>query len=110
MAAAGFSCKKSHAVRSAVVWSLTRKPQAWLKAPLTELDALRQRHDAVEAFLTDAQLRSDLRTLHLRGEAPHMATLLLPLVEGPDVQGLSTLNAHGQLGALVLLSPVCRGQ
>lgn len=42
--------------------------QTWLKQPLTDLAAIAERHDVVEAMHGDAQLRSDLRTLHLRGE------------------------------------------
>jgi hypothetical protein len=42
--------------------------QGWLKQPLTDLEAIRGRHDVVEAMLGDAQLRADLRGLHLRGK------------------------------------------
>lgn len=41
--------------------------QTWLKQPLTDLEAIQGRHDVVEALLGDAQLRADLRGLHLRG-------------------------------------------
>ena len=41
--------------------------QVWLRQPLTDLEAISGRHDVVEALTEDGQLRSDLRTLHLRG-------------------------------------------
>ncbi|KAI3431433.1 hypothetical protein D9Q98_004485 [Chlorella vulgaris] len=41
--------------------------KAWLKRPLRSLEAIGGRHDVVEALLGDAQLRADLRSLHLRG-------------------------------------------
>ena len=44
-----------------------RPLQVWLRQPLTDLDAISGRHDVVEALREDTQLRSDLRTLHLRG-------------------------------------------
>ncbi|MDV6030863.1 MAG: DNA mismatch repair protein MutS [Phycisphaera sp. RhM] len=34
----------------------------WIAAPLVELDAICQRHDAVEEFFTQASLRSDVRS------------------------------------------------
>lgn len=43
-------------------------PQAWIKRPLLELEAIRERHDVVEGLAEDAQLRADLQGLHLRGE------------------------------------------
>jgi hypothetical protein len=42
--------------------------QAWLKQPLIDVEAISGRHDVVEAMVADAQLRADLRSLHLRGE------------------------------------------
>lgn len=41
--------------------------KAWLKRPLVDLEAIGARHDVVEALHGDAQLRADLRGLHLRG-------------------------------------------
>lgn len=41
--------------------------KAWLKRPLTDLEAIGERLDVVEALHSDAQTRGDLRTLHLRG-------------------------------------------
>lgn len=42
--------------------------QAWIKHPLIDIEAIQQRHDVVEGLAEDAQLRADLRGLHLRGE------------------------------------------
>jgi DNA mismatch repair ATPase MutS len=42
--------------------------KAWIKRPLIDIDAIQQRHDVVEGLAEDAQLRADLRGLHLRGD------------------------------------------
>ena len=39
----------------------------WLKQPLVDLEAIRARHDAVEAFSTDPELRERLRDQSFRG-------------------------------------------
>lgn len=49
-------------------------PQTWIKHPLVDIEAIRERHDVVEGLAEDAQLRADLRGLHLRGEILRSAT------------------------------------
>ncbi|KAG2483939.1 hypothetical protein HYH03_017259 [Edaphochlamys debaryana] len=46
-----------------------RRLKAWLKQPLVDLGAIRQRHDAVEALAGDGELRQRLRDQQLRGLA-----------------------------------------
>ena len=38
----------------------------WLKQPLVDADAIAARHDAVEAFVGDPEVRDTLRGAHLR--------------------------------------------
>lgn len=42
-------------------------PQVWLTQPLVDLTAITQRHDTVEAFVTDNELRERLRDHSLQG-------------------------------------------
>jgi DNA mismatch repair ATPase MutS len=51
-------------------------PQSWLKAPLVDPAAIRQRLDIVEAFVTDQALREGVRDA-LRGERDTMGTTTL---------------------------------
>ena len=44
--------------------------QVWLKQPLVELGDITARHDAVEAFATDPELRERLRDQCFRGVPP----------------------------------------
>ncbi|KXZ42923.1 hypothetical protein GPECTOR_111g256 [Gonium pectorale] len=44
-----------------------RRLKSWLKQPLVDLAAISERHDAVEAFVGDAELRQRLRDQHFRG-------------------------------------------
>ena len=41
--------------------------QVWLTQPLVDLTAITQRHDTVEAFVTDNELRERLRDHSLQG-------------------------------------------
>ena len=41
--------------------------QVWLTQPLVDLEAITARHDIVEAFVTDLDLRERLRDQSLRG-------------------------------------------
>ena len=41
--------------------------QVWLKQPLVTLEDIVGRHDVVEAFVSDPQLREGLRNQQLRG-------------------------------------------
>lgn len=41
--------------------------QVWLKQPLVKLDDINARHDAVEAFAGDSELRERLRDQCFRG-------------------------------------------
>lgn len=41
--------------------------QVWLTQPLVDLAAITARHDIVEAFVTDLELRERLRDQSLRG-------------------------------------------
>ena len=45
-------------------------PQVWLKQPLVVLEDIVERHDAVEAFATDPELRERLRDQSFRGAVP----------------------------------------
>ena len=49
--------------------------QVWLKQPLVSVDDIRTRHDVVEAFVSDPELRERLRDQHLRGEPSPLASL-----------------------------------
>ncbi|KAI7843327.1 hypothetical protein COHA_003025 [Chlorella ohadii] len=55
--------------------------KAWIKHPLIDIEAIQQRHDVVEGLAEDAQLRADLRGLHLRG-LPDLDKLLKKLEGG----------------------------
>lgn len=57
-------------------------PQAWIKHPLVDIEAIRERHDVVEGLAEDAQLRADLRGLHLRGECGWGAAVCCPCEHG----------------------------
>ena len=46
-------------------------PQVWLTQPLVDLTAITQRHDTVEAFVTDNELRERLRDHSLQGGSAH---------------------------------------
>ena len=50
-------------------------PQVWLKQPLVSVDDIRTRHDVVEAFVSDPELRERLRDQHLRGALSPLALL-----------------------------------
>ena len=61
----------------------TPVPQVWLKQPLVVLEDIVERHDAVEAFATDPELRERLRDQSFRGAltgptacSPHALRLL----------------------------------
>jgi DNA mismatch repair ATPase MutS len=41
--------------------------QVWLTQPLVDLKAITERHDIVEAFVTDVELRERLRDQSLKG-------------------------------------------
>lgn len=43
------------------------QPQVWLKQPLVVLEDIVERHDAVEAFVMDPELRERLRDHSFRG-------------------------------------------
>ncbi len=42
----------------------------WLKQPLVDVSAIRERHDVVEALAGDTDLRDRLRDQSLRGARP----------------------------------------
>ncbi len=44
--------------------------QVWLTQPLVDAAAISARHDIVEAFVTDTELRERLREQCLRGAPP----------------------------------------
>ena len=54
--------------------------QVWLKQPLVVLEDIVERHDAVEAFATDPELRERLRDQSFRGVVLQPSTRPDPLV------------------------------
>ena len=49
--------------------------QVWLKQPLTSSKEISVRHDVVEAFAQNPELREKLRDQHLRGMSFHIGIL-----------------------------------
>ena len=53
----------------------------WLKQPLVDLEAICARHDAVEAFTTDPELRERLRDQSFRGKPQGRVMLMKAFVD-----------------------------
>lgn len=54
-----------------------RDVQVWLKQPLVSVKEISVRHDIVEAFVSDPELRERLRDQHLRGRQHYLSLKVL---------------------------------
>lgn len=76
--------------------------QVWLKQPLTSSKEIGVRHDVVEAFAKNPELREKLRDQHLRGTASHLLFLHLSINVAIDSCICYSLQMS-LIGALCLL-------